>query len=94
MPALLKRLLDGWRALMASWEAALDDTDGEPAVVDDDSVIYVYTLPEGAYPPHLTALGYVRVPSQQHKRRLPVAARIVADNPRLTGNTGGEATHE
>ena len=70
MRNLLTRLLTGWRDLMAAWDAALNDTDGEPAVVDDDSVIYVYTLPEGAYPQHLTALGYVRVPSQQHRQRL------------------------
>ena len=74
MRTLLKRFLTGWRNILAMWEAALDDTDGEPAVVDDDSVIYVYTLPEGAYPQHLTALGYVRVPSQQHRVRLDVEA--------------------
>ena len=71
MRTLLKRLLTGWRTIMAAWDAALNDTDGEPRdVADEDSVIYVYTLPEGAYPPHLTALGYVRVPSQQHRQRL------------------------
>jgi len=76
MRKLLRRLLTGWRNITAAWDAALDDTDGEPVVVaDEDSVIYVYTLPEGAYPPHLTALGYVRVPSQQHRVRLDVEAR-------------------
>ena len=75
MRNLLTRLLTGWRNILAMWDAALDDTDGEPAVVDDDSVIYVYTLPEGAYPPHLSALGYVRVRSQQHKERLDCEAR-------------------
>ena len=71
MRTLLKRFVDGWRSLTAAWEAALDDTDGEPRdVADEDGVIYVYSLPEGAYPPHLTALGYVRVPSRQHRVRL------------------------
>ena len=76
MRKLLKRFVDGWRNLTAAWEAALDDTDGEPMVVaDEDSVIYVIALPDGLYPPQMAWLGYVRVPSQQHRVRLDVEAR-------------------
>lgn len=69
MRNLLTRLLTGWRNITARWDAALDDTDdtptgnGEPMVIDD-TIITVYA------PSHLPALGYVRVPSQQHRQRL------------------------
>ena len=84
MRTLLTRLLTGWRALMAKWDAALNDmddtpttngdTNGAPMVVEDD-VIWIFTDNGNPDAARMAWLGYVRIPSQQHRQRLDGEAR-------------------